>query len=102
MTEHDFSVTQDEFGVYHLKGQLSIYQVEKLKDFLDDLLGSRKEVTLALDEVSLIDTAALQLIIAFGNTSHKHVKVQIASVSAEVDKVLTISGLGAAFLGRAT
>jgi len=101
MTEQDFTVTQDEFGVYHLKGQLCIYQVEKLKDFLDDLLKARMEVTLSLSDVTLIDTAALQLLIAFRNSSQARMKCHITSVSAEIDKLLTISGLSAALLGQA-
>lgn len=99
MTEQDFMVTQDEFGIYHLKGQLTIYQVEKLKDFLDDLLKSCTAVTLSLDGVTLLDTAALQLLIAFRKSCAGRMKLEITSVSPETDKLLTISGLGTALLG---
>ena len=101
MSQQDFTVTRDELGVYHLEGQLCIYQLEKLKDFLDDLLKAHLEVNLSLEDVTLVDAAALQLLIAFRNASRARIKVHILSISAEIEKVLTISGLGAAFLGQA-
>lgn len=100
MEEQDFMVTQDEFGVYHLKGQMSIYQAEKIKDFLDDLLKARTELTLSLGDVTHIDTAALQLLIAFKNSTQGRLKLHITSVPAEIEKLLTISGLSLSLLGQ--
>lgn len=101
MTEKDFTVIRDESGVYHINGQLSIYQVDKLKDFLDDVLRARTELSLSLANVTFIDTAALQLLIAFRSSIQGRVKFQITSVSSEIEKMLTLSGLGAALLGQA-
>lgn len=98
----DFTVTQDEDGVYHFKGELSIFHIEKLKDFLDDLLGMGKSTVISLEALAFADGAALQLLVAFMRSARSRMNVQISALSPEIQKILAVSGLDTALLGKET
>jgi anti-anti-sigma factor len=98
MGDQDFSVVQDQSGIFHIDGELTISQAEKFKDFLGDLLEKRRSIRLSLEGVTFLDTSALQLLISFRNALAPHARLQIIQTSPDVDKILALSGLASALL----
>lgn len=98
MTARTFSISQDGQGVYHLEGELSIHELDELKTFLEESLKDAQEVPISLAKVRFIDTAALQLLIAFKRRLEPDVKLRISAVSAEVEDILSLCGLKAALV----
>ena len=98
MTARAFSISQDGQGVYHLEGELSIHELDELKTFLEESLKDAQEVPISLAKVRFIDTAALQLLIAFKRRLEPDVKLRISAVSAEVEDILSLCGLKAALV----
>ena len=93
MAAKNFSVSQDEHGTYHLRGELSIHELDDLKGFLEESLKGGQEIVISLANVRFIDTAALQLLIAFKKRFEPEAKFRISAVSSEVEKVLSLCGL---------
>ena len=93
MAAKNFSVKQDEQGIYHFEGELSIHALDHLKDFLDKSLKGGQEIAISLAKVRFIDTAALQLLIAFKKRFEPEVKLKISEVSSEVENILSLCGL---------
>ena len=98
MPARTFSISQDGQGIYHLKGELSIHELDKLKAFLEESLKDTKEVPISLAKVRFIDIAALQLLIAFKRRLEPEVKLRIFDISAEVKDILSLCGLKAALV----
>jgi anti-anti-sigma factor len=100
MTPKNFNVSQDENGTYHLGGELTIHDLEELRELLEESLqeGQKGEIVLSFAEVGFIDTAALQLLIAFKRWLEPDVKLKISALSAEVEDILSLSGLRTALL----
>ena len=100
MAARNFSVSQDKKGTYHFQGELSIHDLDELKDFLEKSLkgGKKEEVAISLSKVEFIDTAALQLLISFKRWLEPDVKLRISDISAEVEDILSLCGLKAALL----
>ena len=97
MPARTFSISQDGQGVYHLEGELSIHELDEFKAFLEESLKGTQEVPISLAKVRFIDTAALQLLIAF-KRREPEVKLRISAVSAEVEDILSLCGLKAALM----
>ena len=98
MAAKNFSVSQDDHGIYHLHGELSIHELDDLRGFLEQSLEGEQETAISLAKVSFIDTAALQLLIAFKKHSEPEAKLRISDVSSEVEKILSLCGLKTALL----
>ena len=98
MAAKDFSVSQDKHGVYLFEGELSIHGLDEFRGFLDSTPKGGEEIAISLAKVRFIDTAALQLLIAFKRHLEPEVKVRICAVSAEVDDILSLCGLKTALL----
>jgi anti-anti-sigma factor len=100
MAAKNFSIRQDKQGTYHLQGELAIHELDELKDFLEKSLkgGDEQEIAISLADVGFIDTAALQLLIAFKRWLEPDVKLRISALSAEVEDILFLCGLKAALL----
>ena len=100
MASKNYSVSQDQSGTYHLQGELTIHDLEELKDFLEKALedGKEKKIVISFAEVAFIDTAVLQLFIAFKRWIEPDTKLKISALSAEVEEILSLSGLKTAFL----
>ncbi len=100
MASKNFSVNQDKRGTYHLQGELTIHELEELKDFLEKALksGKNKKIVISFAEVGFIDTAVLQLLIAFKRWIEPDTELKISALSAEVEDILSLSGLRTAFL----
>jgi len=98
MGSKHFSTSQDEHGTYFLKGELSINDLGALKDFLEESRQGRQEISISLAQVRFIDTAALQLLIAFKKGVAPDVRLRISAVSAEVHHILSLCGLKSALL----
>jgi anti-anti-sigma factor len=99
MAAKNFSVREDKGGTYHLQGELTIHELEELKDFLEKALGGgeKKKIDISFAEVAFIDTAALQLLVAFKKWIEPDIKLEISQLSSEVEDILTLSGLKPAF-----
>ena len=89
----NFSVNKDSQGVYHLEGELSIHELDELKAFLEGSVKDAQEIPISFAKVIFIDTAALQLLIAFKRRIEPEIKLKISAVSAEVEDILSLCGL---------
>ena len=98
MAAKNFSVNRDEHGIYHVQGELSIHELDDLKGFLEESLKGRQEIAISLAKVQFIDTAALQLLIAFKRRLEPEVKLRISAVSSELENILSLCGLKTALL----
>jgi anti-anti-sigma factor len=96
---HDPLVRQDEQGIQHFMGELSIHNLERLRAVLLNIPETRDEVALSFASVRFMDTAALQLLIAFRISLPARVTWRVVDLSSELEKILTISGLRTALLG---
>jgi len=94
MEAHQFSITQDADGTYRFKGEITIHNIEYLKDFLDTISDRAGRIVINMTGVTYADTAALQLLIAFRKKIQKaKIKWNIREISPELDTILEISGL---------
>ncbi|MBW1741846.1 MAG: STAS domain-containing protein [Deltaproteobacteria bacterium] len=100
MAAKNFSVNQDKSGTYHLDGELTIHDLEEIKQFLEEALkgGKKKKIVISLAEVGFMDTAVLQLFIAFKRWIEPDTQLKISALSAEVEDILSLTGLRTAFL----
>jgi anti-anti-sigma factor len=98
MAAKNFSVSQDDHGIYHLHGELSIHELDDLRGFLERFLEEEQETAISLAKVRFIDTAALQLFIAFKKQFQPDAKLRISDISSEVEKILSLCGLKTALL----
>jgi anti-anti-sigma factor len=98
MTAKNFSVSQDKKGTYHVQGEVSIHELEEFNAFLEESVKEVEEIAISLAEVRFIDTAALQLLIAFMKRFEPEVKLRISAISTEVEDILSLSGLKTALL----
>ncbi len=96
MAARNFTVRQDQNGIYHFQGEVSIHDLDEFKGFLQESLKSGHEIAISLAKVRFIDTAALQLLIAFRRRLEPDIRLRICSVSAEVEAILSLCGLGTA------
>jgi len=99
MASKNFSVSQDKSGTYHLQGELTIHDLEELKDFLEKTLkDEKKKIVISFAEVGFIDTPVLQLLIAFKKWIEPNTELKISALSGEVEDILSLSGLRTTFL----
>lgn len=89
MTAKNFSVSQDKKGTYHVQGEVSIHELEEFNAFLEESVKEVEEIAISLAEVRFIDTAALQLLVAY----KRRIKLRISAVSLEVEEILSLCGL---------
>jgi anti-anti-sigma factor len=87
-----FSINQDAEGVYWLKGELTIHDIEYLKHFLDSVLARCQKITISMGELTYADTAALQLLVAFRRSLKPRVQWVVKELSPEMETILTVSG----------
>ena len=88
-----FKISQDSAGVFRIDGELTIHDIENLKSFLDNHLSRAKKISLDLGKVTYVDTASLQLLIAFRKALKPEIEWEITELSPELDMILNISGL---------
>ena len=93
MKSRRFSISQDVEGVYRLKGELTIHDIQCLKHFLDSILVRCRKITISMEDLTFADTAALQLLLAFRRSLTSRVKWIVKDLSSEMDTILTVSGL---------
>jgi len=94
MEAQQFSIMQDADGTYRFKGEITIHNIEHLKNFLDTTVDRAKRIFINMTEVTYADTASLQLLIAFRKKVRKaKLKWKIREISPELDTILEISGL---------
>jgi len=95
----EFMFRQDEDGVIHFQGTLSIHELERLRVFLLDLLHSEQGILLSLAKVTGIDAAALQLLIAFRISLPVGRSWRVVAISEQVERILMLSGLKGELFG---
>jgi anti-anti-sigma factor len=93
-------LNRDEQGVLHLRGELSIHDLESLRQALMDLLYADEDIVLSLGETTFMDTAVLQLLLAFRNSLPADRNFQVVGVSEKAEQLLSLSGLRMALLGQ--
>ena len=93
MTAKNFNVSRDENGTYRLSGELSIHELDELRVFLETSLKPGREHDISLAGVRFIDTAAIQLLIAFKKRLEPDGKLRISALSAELEHILSLCGL---------
>jgi len=89
-----FSVNKIKNGLYSFSGPLTIHQIEDLKNVLEQFL-KEKNITLILEEVTEIDTAAIQLLVSFKKTYEKTNDRLSVRANESVQEALNILGLQA-------
>jgi anti-anti-sigma factor len=92
-------ITRDENAIYHFHGELTIHELEQLRAILQDLQATADQLSLSFASVSFMDTAALQLFIAFRISLPPQVTWRLVALSPELEKILAISGLRIPFVG---
>ena len=93
MAAKNFSVKQDEQGIYRFEGELTIHELDHFQNFLDKTFKGGQEIAISLANVRFIDTSALQLLIVFKKRFEPEVKLIISEVSSEVENILSLCGL---------
>jgi anti-anti-sigma factor len=88
-----FSTRQDADGIFFLTGELTIHDLEYLKEFFDTLIARKGKLILNLAGVSFADTAFLQLFIAFRKRVQSVNECLIDGMSPELERIFTVSGL---------
>lgn len=78
--------------MYNFSGPLTIHQIEDLKNVLEQFL-KEKNITLILEEVTEIDTAAIQLLVSFKKTYEKTNDRLSVRANESVQEALNILGL---------
>jgi anti-anti-sigma factor len=94
----NFSVSQDMNGVYVLKGELTIHDLDYLKEFLESSAIRSGKVALSFSELAFADTASLQFLASFKRGMGIAHGLVIEGLSPEMEKILRISGLAAHLL----
>lgn len=98
MVAKNFSASEEEQGTYQVRGELTIHELDDLKDFLEESLRGGQEVVISLANVKFIDTAALQLLIAYKKRFEPETRLRMSAVSSEVEKILSLCGLKTALV----
>ena len=94
----NFSVSQDMDGTYVLKGELTIHDLDYLKEFLESSAIRSGKVVLSFTELAFADTASLQFLVSFKRGMGIAHGLIIAGLSPEMEKILRISGLASHLL----
>jgi anti-anti-sigma factor len=89
----------DEQGILHLTGELSIHTLEPLHQSLTDMLYSNEELIVSFAGVDFMDTAVLQLLLAFRRSLPPSRTWLVVGVSEKMEQILSLSGLRTALLG---
>ena len=96
----NLNTQRDKDGIYLLQGELSIHWLDQLKDFLERTVRTGEaEMFFSLEKVRFVDTASLQLFLAFKRMVEPDRRFRIISVSPEVERILVLSGLKPLLLG---
>ncbi len=93
----NFTVSQDMDGAYVLKGELTIHDLDYLRDFMESSVARSGKVALSFAELVFADTASLQFLIAFGKGMGSSGGLTIKQPSPEMVKIFEVSGLGPHF-----
>ncbi len=98
MAARHFSVTQDVDGTFVFKGELTIHDLDYLKDVLEAASERARMLSLSFQEVEFADTATIQFLTAFRRHVGKTREWRIAALSKEMERLLSLCGVKDAFL----
>ena len=90
---HMFSIDQDGDGTFRFSGELSINEINVLKEFLDTYLAPNNNICLNMASLVSADTASLQLLIAFKKSLQPGTKWSVSELSPELNEYLSTCGL---------
>ncbi|MBI9075876.1 MAG: STAS domain-containing protein [Desulfatibacillum sp.] len=94
----NFTVSQDMDGAYVLKGELTIHDLDYLREFLESSAVRSGRVVLSFAELAFADTASLQFLASFKRGMGISGGLVIGGLSSEMEKILRISGLASHLL----
>ena len=101
MSAQDFKIVEDVHGTYQFQGVLDIHQVDRFKEFLEEQASKGiPDLKISFRDLNYIDISGLQVLISFKNSKYIPTKLQITSLSPEIEEILTICGLKTAVLSR--
>ena len=93
MKTHMFSIAQDGDGTFRLSGELSINDINVLKEFLDTYVAPINKICLNMASVVSADAASLQLLIAFKRSLQPGTQWSVSELSPELNEYLSKCGL---------
>lgn len=91
------NITDDEKGRVGFSGELNIHNLEKLRDKLNRYLKEGKDLVFDFKRVTIIDTAAIQLLISFKKSYDRANKRLTIGLNPTVQKTLKTMGVQKVF-----
>ncbi len=93
--------SEDGYCQARIDGDMTIYNAAEYRETLLEQCHSREGLELDLEEVTEIDTAGLQLLVALKqHLSDTEAGLQVTKSSASVQKALVLANLVGDFIGR--
>jgi anti-sigma B factor antagonist len=84
----------DEAAVIHVRGEIDIATVERLRDVIEPHMGPKQTIVLDLSEVEFMDSSALHLLVqAGGRLSENGGSLILRNPSPAAHRLLTIAGV---------
>ena len=85
-------------GIIKLSGEIGVHHLDDLYECLKDRFVLEQDLTIDCQEVVQMDTAAIQVLIAFKKSLAKGHKLTIKNISPALEKVWEIIGVKQIFL----
>lgn len=98
MADTYFPCQEQAEGGIKLRGGIDIHHLDDLYDCLKDRLVLEQDLTIDCQEVVQMDTAAIQVLIAFKKSFPEGHKLTIKNISPALEKVWEIIGVKQMFL----
>ncbi|HIC91426.1 MAG TPA: anti-sigma factor antagonist [Syntrophaceae bacterium] len=91
------TITEDTKGTVSFSGELNIHNLEKLRDKLNRYLREGRDLFFDFKRVTIIDTAAIQLLISFKKSCDRVNKRLTIELSPTIQKTLETMGIRGVF-----
>ena len=94
------TINMDQSGMWTVAGDFTIHNLSQIQNNIDQWLGGENPVTINLEQVTHVDTAALQFLVSF----KKYLKVKNRPLKIEADepvlKTMELLGLKKHLVGE--
>lgn len=91
------TITEDGKGTVSFSGELNIHSLERLRDKLNRYLKEGKDLIFDFKGVTIMDTAAIQLLISFKKSYDRANKRLTIELNPTVQKTLETMGARSVF-----